>query len=149
MSDVVWGEPIEVNGVKPDWLAIGDEGMFENTPNDWLGPDRLLSYSWGVDDNGDKGCPISIRLRADHPQYLAQPSPVDTVTVRMMSDVDAVKLFHGPEGKGDIGAGRFVNIMRHLGLILPPPNRAERIAKSTSLPLSDVERVLAAVEEGE
>ena len=37
MTDITWGEPIEVNGVRPDWLGRGDQVLFENTENDWLG----------------------------------------------------------------------------------------------------------------
>src|SRR3546814_18696769 len=65
-----YGPAIAVNGVIPDWLRDTDVGLFENTPDNWLGGDgkTLLWWVWG----GKGHCPISIRLPADHPYYLLQ-----------------------------------------------------------------------------
>src|SRR3546814_5145821 len=59
-----YGPAIAVNGVIPDWLRDTDVGLFENTPDNWLGGDgkTLLWWVWG----GKGHCPISIRLPADH-----------------------------------------------------------------------------------
>jgi len=63
---IKWGDPIECNGVRPEWLRDGEEIQFENTSDDWLnGP--AGRYTWDVRDE----CPISIKLPADHFAYTA------------------------------------------------------------------------------
>ncbi|SKB62676.1 hypothetical protein [Sphingopyxis flava] len=69
-ADQKYGDRIIVNGVAPDWLREDDIGLFENTPDDWLGENgkTLLWWVWG----GKGDCPISIRLPKDHPYYTVQ-----------------------------------------------------------------------------
>lgn len=68
-SVVLYGPPIVVNGVIPDWLRDTDVGLFENYADSWLGEDgqTLMSWAWGSDSQ----CPLRIRLPHDHPYYAA------------------------------------------------------------------------------
>ena len=70
-----WGPEIKVEGKRPEWLEKGTKGMFENTPGHWLSyTDDLDFWSWDEGANDGKGCPIHIRLPANHPHY-AQNAP--------------------------------------------------------------------------
>lgn len=70
MTDIVWGRAIEVNGVRPAWLGEA-HGKFQNTPGEWLEGPPLRFWSWGTNDNKGRGCPISIKLPAEHFAYTA------------------------------------------------------------------------------
>lgn len=83
-----WGPEIEVNGVMPEWLRDDEEGLFENRPGIWFGSIALKSYDWSPRANDGLGCPISIRLRADHPYYkgeMAEFTPCER-TLRIVLD---------------------------------------------------------------
>lgn len=66
MSDIVWGEPIEVNGVRPSWLK----------PDDGDGGEIKYRGKWfpqiGKYGNWDWGGVEAIRLPASHPYYTVQ-----------------------------------------------------------------------------
>lgn len=58
---IKWGDPIECNGVRPDWLREDEPAEIENAPGEWL--------EWS-------GCVwhrrvAAVRLPADHPAYVA------------------------------------------------------------------------------
>lgn len=64
-----FGREIAVNGVRPGWLEAGTQGLFENTRGKWFERDDLDFWTWDVDCNDGAGCPIHIRLPADHWVY--------------------------------------------------------------------------------
>ena len=59
MSDIVWGEPIEVNGVRPEWLRDDDIVQYD-------GIGAAPAAMWGLDGHGE------YRLPASHPFYTVQ-----------------------------------------------------------------------------
>ena len=72
---IKWGDPIECNGVRPDWLR-GRQPLSVDTGLDcgWLdyGPDELNSvedWSWSHSDGAP--CIRRCRLPADHSAYVA------------------------------------------------------------------------------
>lgn len=74
MSDIVWGEPIEVNGVRPAWLC-GRQIVDLRTASGWKNshgkPEEVLDgWSW-MHSHGDP-CITAIRLPASHPYYTVQ-----------------------------------------------------------------------------
>lgn len=71
MSDIEWGAPIEVNGVRPGWLRRSDavaRGI--KTGAGWVGVGADDPYCDAV-ENWYWGGIIAIRLPANHPYYLA------------------------------------------------------------------------------
>lgn len=58
---IKWGDPIECNGVRPDWLRDGEPAEIENSPGEWL---EWKGCSWHKFIGG-------LRLPADHPAYIA------------------------------------------------------------------------------
>lgn len=83
---------------------------------------------------------LSVDIIGYHPKPIAQPSPADTVTIARMTEA---------QWRDKLGARnweRTVQGLTELSLIRPA-TKAERIAKSTNLPLADVELVLAAYEQ--
>ena len=81
-QEIVWGPAIAVDGKRPGWLKDGTPGMFENRPGEWLKQTHdVTAWCWAEKANDGKGCPIRIRLPADHPHYrqpaqeAAQPTP--------------------------------------------------------------------------
>lgn len=74
MSDIVWGEPIEVNGVRPEWLCgrqIVDLRTLMGWRNSHGKPEEVLdTWSW-MHSYGDP-CITAIRLPAPHPYYTVQ-----------------------------------------------------------------------------
>jgi len=69
-ASIVWGPEICVSGKRPEWLAPGTPGMFENRPGQWLDmTNDVTAWSWSETANDGKGCPVHIRLPADHPHY--------------------------------------------------------------------------------
>lgn len=76
-DDGKWGAEIRVGGVRPDWLADGTPGKFENNPGLWLNnTDDVTDWNWNEASNDGQGCPIHIRLKADHPHY-QKTQPID------------------------------------------------------------------------
>lgn len=67
---IKWGDPIECNGVRPDWLRDDDTIRFENTPDTWL-TNRADFFGWAAAQGRYDHCPLSIQLPADHPAYVA------------------------------------------------------------------------------
>lgn len=69
MTDIVWGDPIEVNGVRPDWLRDGDK-----VNPAWHCDGEISEYGYEVKDNR-KIVRVEklahIRLPATHAYYTA------------------------------------------------------------------------------
>jgi len=67
MTDITWGDPIEVNGVRPAWIKGDDQLQWlSSQSNPWLpiggNPACLYDGGWGK-------LMRFIRLPADHPYY--------------------------------------------------------------------------------
>lgn len=61
MSDIEWGEPIEVNGVKPYWLGDEDIAQGFSTGGFSYAPAETVGWHWPKIR--------TIRLNKDHPYY--------------------------------------------------------------------------------
>lgn len=74
MSDIVWGDPIEVNGVRPDWLKDGDRVDWCWKQDRWEAAFDQSNYPTGTtaDRLGWENGVHSIRLPASHPYYTVQ-----------------------------------------------------------------------------
>ena len=71
MSDIVWGEPIEVNGVRPEWLRDDDKlSIVWDNDGLWLNSTSKTHYEW--DDLCVPDRVTAIRLPASHPYYTVQ-----------------------------------------------------------------------------
>lgn len=68
MTDIIWGDPIEVNGVRPEWLADDVRHLFLDAENKWYG--NLVDWVISEHD-GDWSDVRAIRLPVGHPAYLA------------------------------------------------------------------------------
>jgi len=73
MTDITWGDPIEVNGVRPAWL--GDEDKVQ-----WESETAPFAFLWHDDADYWLASTVcqwefktAIRLPADHPYYSARP----------------------------------------------------------------------------
>ena len=64
MSDIVWGEPIEVNGVRPSWLRDEEECKWGSSFKCLGAVERANESAWRVINY--------IRLPASHPYYTVQ-----------------------------------------------------------------------------
>ena len=66
MNDVVWGEPIEVNGARPSWLKPddGDGGEIKYRGKWFPQIGKYGNWAWGGVE--------AIRLPASHPYYTVQ-----------------------------------------------------------------------------
>lgn len=58
---IKWGDPIECNGVRPDWLRDDEPAEIENSPREWLEWSGCVWHNFVT----------AIRLPADHPAYVA------------------------------------------------------------------------------
>lgn len=58
---IKWGDPIECNGVRPDWLRDDEPAEVENSPREWLEWSGCVWHKFIQ----------AIRLPADHPAYVA------------------------------------------------------------------------------
>ena len=131
------------------WAINGEE------PKDWDGEETLLrggqtrtgKVFWDTTPHPE------CHVIGYHTKPIAQPSPVDTVTVSVApkSEAEWNSLYWTAVGSPqckDYMPKAVRKMLDDAGLIRPA-TKAERIAKSTSLPLADVERVLTAIDEGE
>lgn len=67
---MIWGDPIEVNGIRPAWLA-DDERIQWMKGQDWRGPCDAKDHNWGPYIHTPNTETAAIRLSADHFAYLA------------------------------------------------------------------------------
>jgi hypothetical protein len=64
---IKWGDPIECNGVRPDWLRDDEQRIaFQDHHGDWYG-DATTWFARELDSEQ----PQHIRLPVDHPAYVA------------------------------------------------------------------------------
>lgn len=76
MSDIEWGDPIEVNGVRPDWLRA-DDVCDVKTVSGWFSsgdtkPSDVHPYYWVWCHKEGDVCIEAIRLPVSHAYYTVQ-----------------------------------------------------------------------------
>ena len=71
MSDIAWGEPIEVNGVRPEWLENNIYLGYKRDGLGWFGPYGYWSER-DILNNGGWHNVTAIRIPASHPYYTVQ-----------------------------------------------------------------------------
>ena len=66
---IKWGDPIECNGVRPDWLRDDEQRIaFQDVDSEWYGWETQVPW---VARELNAESPLAIRLPADHPAYVA------------------------------------------------------------------------------
>lgn len=133
-----WGEPIRVDGVRPDWLDDDNQPVGVGTVSSiaqgtWYGAINS-STKWVAGEFGPDW--VSICLPADHPRYKE-----NAMEFSKMTPLEAHDWWKSIEGEWDGSEYSVVFAMRRLGLIRTP-TRAETIAAKAGVAVDVVERVL-------
>jgi len=84
MSDIIWGDPIEVNGKRPEWPEDGDQIKVGNWLANWRGRSEHFTNWYDID---------TFRLPADHGYYARCGQRRDTESVA--DDPDIEKMMAG------------------------------------------------------